>query len=396
MISGVGGCCTLGGSKISGFPAGRGLAKVLGSEERAQRSLGAALNRFEAFVPLRHNVKGQESVEEARRIFNKMGFAYRYYDSSSFERGKFMEGCHAILREMKRYGIRVLTEARALKVTAAAGGFRITALHQGRNIDIFAKRLILGVGRLGHKLVADFLAPRVGAPQLNDHIDVGVRLEFPSTLWPDIDFFHNDLKLEFGSARTFCVCKEGKLAPYRMGEVFLAEGSRDISTRTEFTNIAILVRKPLNGASNKDVLVNEILGRLLKAGGGALIRQPLTDFLGVTGHSSAVGNTDVPHSFWRWDKVGCCFPGEIMTEVRQAVEYFVHRLFGENDWHLISVFAPELDYYWPKYKISANFSTTVPNAYLIGDCTGHFRGILQAFCSGILCAQAILREANAF
>ena len=89
MISGVGGCCTLGGSKISGFPAGRGLAKVLGSEERAQRSLGAALNRFEAFVPLRHNVKGQESVEEARRIFNKMGFAYRYYDSSSFERGKF-------------------------------------------------------------------------------------------------------------------------------------------------------------------------------------------------------------------------------------------------------------------------------------------------------------------
>jgi uncharacterized FAD-dependent dehydrogenase len=85
------------------------------------------------------------------------------------------------------------------------------------------------------------------------------------------------------------------------------------------------------------------------------------------------------------------YPDPISTELRNGVIKFVEVLFEKQDWDKIAVLAPSLEYTWPKFFINPDFSIK-PHLYLIGDCTGQFRGGLQAFCSGIISAENIISE----
>lgn len=75
-----------------------------------------------------------------------------------------------------------------------------------------------------------------------NHIDVGVRLEFPTDLYPDITKYHNDLKLLFNNARTFCVCKDGRVTHYWLEGIFFMEGNYNPNDKSGFTNLGILMR----------------------------------------------------------------------------------------------------------------------------------------------------------
>ena len=59
----------------------------------------------------------------------------------------------------------------------------------------------------------------------------------------------------------------------------------------------------------------------------------------------------------------------------------------------MNIFAPEVDYNGLSFPVNSDFSI-IPRLYLIGDCTGRFRGILQAFCSGSICAESIIDGEN--
>ena len=63
-----------------------------------------------------------------------------------------------------------------------------------------------------------------------------------------------------------------------------------------------------------------------------------------------------------------------------------------DDWPRIGVFGPEFDYYWPTMTVHADFRTDVDRLYLIGDGTGRFRGILQAFASGLHLGSSLQKE----
>ena len=84
-----------------------------------------------------------------------------------------------------------------------------------------------------------------------NHLEAGVRIEFPTRLCPDIGGYHKDLKLLFGDARTYCLCKNGKVALYRIDEVCFTEGYFTSESLTDLTNIGILVRLKPSSHSNK-------------------------------------------------------------------------------------------------------------------------------------------------
>ena len=250
--------------------------------------------------------------------------------------------------------------------------------------------LLLAVGRSGAGLlnsIADLLGDDAGP----DQCDVGVRLEFPTSVWPGIDQNHNDLKLQFGKARTFCVCKDGQLAPYRLDRLLFVDGHVDLDHPSGLTNLAVTVRHQMTQA-DKGALISEITRRTLAHGGGRPIRQHLPDFLASSQLPTSTDVEPASIAYWSLGDVAGCFPEVMADAIREAVGYFVSRLVPPRAYPSVSVFAPELEYYWPRLPLSSAFSSRRPGVFLIGDCSGQFRGILQAFCSGWVCAQHVLGD----
>ena len=54
------------------------------------------------------------------------------------------------------------------------------------------------------------------------------------------------------------------------------------------------------------------------------------------------------------------------------------------------VHLPLLDWHWPTFCMPGTFGTEVPGVYVLGDASGHARGLLQAAASGQIAAQEFL------
>lgn len=396
MITGVGGASVLSGSKVSVFPAGRAMASIIGSQIETAASLKQALRVFGNFVPLIRPTSSPTSSSKAYSNYAKKGFELRYYDAYQCRTKDLVIGYNRMLDLIKASGISVHLATEAFRVRLTPSGFLVSCRSQNRKFDLIADTLVFATGRFG----TDFLRASslaLGLDGQPNQFDAGVRLEFPSSLWPDIDKHHNDLKLHFGNARTFCVTKDGCIAPYHYDGVFLVEGSSAIGTPSGLTNLAITVRIPPQNERDQSTLFAEVRRRYLYQSEGIPIRQSLVDFL--KGYHPSVGRITenvepASITFWHWGDAAACFPQTIATKIRGAVEYFVSRIFSSEECSLISIFAPELDYYWPRFKMNHGFESDVPGLYLVGDSTGHFRGILQAFCSGLKCAEHIARSSH--
>jgi uncharacterized protein len=204
-----------------------------------------------------------------------------------------------------------------------------------------------------------------------------VRLEFPLRLLPNLTTVHRDLKLHFGTARTFCVCSGGQLAPYRIGKMFVLEGHSDPTHEGKWTNFAVTARLSANSAWRGETLLKEVSRRVIHESGGLPIRQGLSEYLSDQGRQS---ERESSITYWRWGEIDACFPPDVAATVREAVRFLAERLFPRSDWDKVSVYAPELDYYWP-FPTAAGFEVG-PNLFIAGDASGQYRGILQAFCAG--------------
>jgi hypothetical protein len=392
IISGVGGASVLSGGKISAFPAGRALNNIIGTESQTQQSLQAALNLFTEFVPLIPPTVTASLKQQASSQFSQKGFDFRYYDAYRYKPTDLIAGYDRMLQQILAAGISVRLGTWVTQITDTEDGYYVVANTDDGEIQIFTERLIIATGRMGMNLLTN-INTSLELEGSQNHCDVGVRLEFPTSVWPDIDYCHHDLKLHFGQARTFCVCKDGYIAPYRHKDIFLLEGSDSPDVSTGFTNLAITIRVPPNNSLTEQTLLEEVQTRLLAQSGGKPVRQQLLDFLArkpSPTKQKEKGLDPASITYWRWGDVAACFPDDIASNIHQAVEYFVTRLLPENALSKVSVFAPELDYYWLKFPLYQGFRSRRSGLYLIGDCTGHFRGILQAFCSGIVCGDDVL------
>lgn len=389
IITGVGGSSLLSGGKISVFPAGRAMSQILGSEQTTQESLSNALELFNEFVPLTSPNIPYDMVSFCTRQYALQGFEFRYYDAYLYRQADLITGYNRMLSEILAAGVSVQLGTQVTQINTVEGGFHVLCQTEDVEVEIHSKKIVLAVGRFGKELL-NGINPSLHLEGQPNICDVGVRLEFPTSVWPDIDKCHNDLKLHFLNARTFCVCKDGFLAPYRVGDIFLLEGHADPDVSTGFTNLAITVRHRPGVGAEHDTLFSGIRERLLKQSNGRPVRQLLTDFLARRASQPNKAKDSSSISYWQWGNIEDCLPESVYFEVRSAVEFFVSNLIPQEAYPAVSVYAPELDYYWNRFPLEEGFQAKKPGVYLIGDCGGYFRGILQAFCSGLECATQIL------
>ena len=390
MISGFGGC-SLFGAKISAFPAGSKLATILGSTDLAEKKLSDAFDLFNNYLSLQKPNITTNDIKNAKELFDKLGFEYRYYDAYLYDQEELRKAYQKVFLQLNSTGTSLLLNTELIQIHNEENDFKLVAMHDNQKITIFTKYLLLGVGRLGRSLLKS-VNTKLNLKGNENHLDVGVRLEFPTDLYPDITKYHNDLKLLFDDARTFCVCKDGKIAPYFFEDVFFTDGYYNPMYRSGFTNLGIMIR--LKHTKQNDTIFAEIKKKLLNATNDKPICQRLPDYLNISTKSYNPSKSFKSSiSFWVYDDVNQCFPQPISTKIKEAVFYFASRLLPKERWNEVSVFAPEVGYGGLSFPVNSDFSI-IPGMYLIGDCAGRFRGILQAFCSGVICAESIIGGEN--
>jgi uncharacterized FAD-dependent dehydrogenase len=388
VISGFGGCSLISGGKVSGYPAGNSLSSILGSDELARVALGKALGVFGQYLQLeKPNVVG-ENIEKAKKMFSEKGFDFRYYDAFLYNQAELGKAYERIIIQLRSSGLSISMDSELTGVKRKKSGYELTVKQADSTLNIDAEYLILGMGRLGRRLMRKINAD-LDLHGEENFIDVGVRLEFPTDIFPDVWRYHNDLKLVFGNARTFCVCREGRIAQYFIEGLCCTEGFCSNDGKTGLTNLGIIVRfnRPTIGNS----LFSEIKEQMLQVSSERIVRQDLLDYLNLAEKqnvSKLTRNSQLP---WVNGDVNACFPGSVSDEIKKAVAYFVNRMFPKENWNMISVFAPEIDYGGLQFPVKPNFSV-IPKLHLIGDGTGRFRGILQSFSSGIVCAENIVGD----
>jgi len=390
MISGVGGCSLLASGKISGYPAGGGLVSILGSPELAKMKLNKSMELLKELVPLQDAIVSPDQTA-AERSFRDLGFSYRFYPICNVRQDQLVEGCETFFSDAKAAGMSILLNTEVTKIEVKNQLFMLTATCHKKRIAIHARKIVVAVGRLGQKLMRPVSRIPRSCSEVY-HLDVGVRLEFPTEVFPEIDKYHKDLKLVFDGARTFCVCKNGIVAPYKYGDIFLLEGYYNPERKSGLTNLSIMVRF---APSKQNIRTfNKVRRMVKKVGGGKPVRQILSNYLGnKRNFAQNPGNCASSNSFWVWGNVDQCFPPKVAKRVNLAVGHFATRLLPKSAWQETSVFAPEADCRLIP-PINTGFRL-MPGLYLAGDCTGRFRGILQAFCSGVECADGIIGEFNA-
>lgn len=381
IISGVGGSSVLSGGKISGYPAGSSMGSILKDGDAGARAvLQTGLDIFSSFVPLTIDSFTPGAIVATSDSFASKGFEFRHYDAFRYDRSGLLAGYDAMLAELsstQRCELRLGTSA--FKISPADEGFTVECVKGQEREVVQAANVVVATGRLGKDLLTS-LVDDCGVSLLSHDCDVGVRLEFPSSVWPDIADCHGDLKLLFGAARTFCVCAEGVLAPYRAADqFFLTEGHSDLSSPSGFTNLGITIRRSPQTVEGP---MFDALRRRAKAPNGMPIREHLSTFLERT--PTGLSNLPSSISYWTWGTLGNAFPPEVAGTIKEAVAFFVDRLLPKTDHSHVTVFGPELDQYWPRVEVAEDFGAVGarPGLFVVGDAVGRFRGILQAFSTG--------------
>lgn len=386
IINGFGGCSLLGGGKVSLFPAGSKLADILGSNNRAEHKILEALSLFEQYVPL-YKPDTKNSLDKVEGYYNKLGFSFKYYDVYQFNLEDLLKAYETIYNELSKSGLLMLNCA-LVDNEQTEDGFKLTLKQGDNSFSILTKRLIIGVGRYNRNLLLK-LNSKLNLGGTVSEIELGVRLEFPVEIFPDINEYHNDLKLIFNNqkSRTFCVCRNGKTIALFSEGIFLTEGQCCLSNKTNFTNLAILTK--LNPSEKNFSIVEEIKERSLNLFNGFPCYQNFETY--INNSKEDLNNVPKTLSFAKQGNIFNLFPEHVSTEVTTSVYYFVSNLISQKNWNKINMYAPEIDFNGLVFPIKPDFSV-IPNFYIIGSSTGTFRGILQSFCSGLICGESILGE----
>lgn len=262
ITSGVGGSSLLSGGKISTYPAGRSMAEFVGGREELIIGLSACLDLFQEYVPLIAPSFSASEIEKTSAEFHKKGFEFRYYDSYLYQQSDLVTGYEQMLRDIRDSGIEVSLRTRVTSIKRTDGRFRVQTQTPSGHREVMADLVLLAVGRSGMTLLNEAVQ-NMDCVVDHERFDIGVRLEFPAEIWPDIDRCHNDLKLHFCGARTFCVCKRGLLAPYQVDNVLYLEGHADPTNKSDYSNFAITVRRSNLENGEAQSILSEVRRRVI-------------------------------------------------------------------------------------------------------------------------------------
>ena len=260
------------------------------------------------------------------------------------------------------------------------------------NSDYFDKVLV-SVGRSGHKLVKKIITQNPDIIVDNTKLDLGIRFELPNHIVEDLNKEMYEFKVKYKSktgymVRTFCNNPSGYVVTENYGDFCTVNGHAKMNEKSENTNFAILSTIQLTQPFNDPVGYGSYIAKLsnLLAGENRVILQTYENFKlsKRTKNLYRVLPTLDNDTFILGD-INLAFPRRIIESIVDFIENLGKVIPGvANSDNL--VYAPEIKFYSNKLD-----NAKIPQLKFAGDCSGSTRSIIYATAHGYLMADIMLK-----
>lgn len=355
----LGGFAKFSGAKFSLPPAGLGLIPIAGSRAKLERACDEVIE----FLGLNDSYRAYSNDLATSEMSVEIGsgLSLRRYESIVLT-PREIASLIARLEGNIRDKVTVIRGVCA-SLSKSVHGWTGNVVINSSESTIEAACAVVAAGR-GSSIDLSALG---AVPTKGKGIDVGFRIEFFGDELIKLREIGPDAKLIMGDCRTFCLNVPGRIFGHSFRGITIPGGIvADADTKT--SNVGVLCRLDVNRLEwlhgffgriseiDFDVLSPisskgsrfESIKRVLQKIYGDDVAEKLVDFLRRLGSSG----------FVNWE--------------------------GEHYYHF-----PLLDWYWSTFSQEGSFSTSLPSLYVIGDQSGHARGLLQAAVSGWLLAEQI-------
>lgn len=378
IISGIGGASTLSSGKISNFPAGSGLVDFFDSEQQLKEALNKIISVFASRIELKKIEIDAETQKNARLFYKQESIDYKYYDVYQFDGENYRNFIHRTVQELKEKGLQLFDNSEIIDISRdpQTSYFCIKAKMSNGEKLFFVRNLILATGALD---IQGGLWKTI-LNSVTNCFEIGVRIEAPNYAFGNSLSTHGDLKLKFGSGRTYCVTAQGKIIAYQTSGVHFLEGCEETSAPTDYTNLAILIKY------DDEKTIYNFIDQYRKIFKGIPIKQRFVDY--AKGQIST-GDVTTTLSSAICGDINRIFPDDINKSIKDFINDVLVRSMNIPE-DAITLIAPELKIL-RNLQIAKNFELE-HNLFVIGAATGNFRGILQSFCSGVRCGQLLARR----
>ncbi|MCC7568082.1 MAG: NAD(P)/FAD-dependent oxidoreductase [Candidatus Methanofastidiosa archaeon] len=299
-------------------------------------------------------------------------------------------------KELKARGVTFLTKTKIHQIECQGGKFFAKA----ENATYAGDYLIVAPGRAGAYWFRT-QARLLGIENKYGPIDVGVRVEFPATLYEPVEQIMYDAKFKLYTktyddmVRTFCTNPRGFVTEENYPDFVMVNGHAKKEEKSDCTNLALLTRIQLTDPVEDTTEYGRSIARLATTiGGGKPILQRYKDLImGRRSTWNRIKRCQVAPTLKNATPgdISMALPHRIVTNIVESVERLDSVIEGiASDSTLL--YAAEIKFYDTKYPVSRHMETNIPNLYVAGDASGHSRGIVYAAVTGILAAEGIISK----
>lgn len=385
-LTGEGGAAFFHAGKMSFYPAGSGLKRLLGSDQTCMEQYDRIQKIFAKYNVL---LKSQDRLDGQYFYSHKYnGFDIKYYCSVPVEQERFQQFMRHFGEDIRK-GTNVLYGTEVLTVEKNST-WSVEAVQNGSILSLEADRLVIAVGEYGFRWWKR-MAEMLGVQRKGQQVDIGVRIECPSAVMEEIWPYHKDVKAKViapdgSELRTYCVLKNGRSVYCNYGDYTVLDGISDI--KSEVAGITVFNRLGTErlGEDPTDFAIS-LLKHFYQ-----MHKDPIcvdmADFL---------GESPVDYHFV------CTLPNSGRLQSTKELPAFIHKnlVFGIRKFNELipglahggnCVLMPVIDNLWSVVALSENMESSLGGLYIIGDATGQVRGIMQACVTGLLCGDGITKE----
>lgn len=252
-------------------------------------------------------------------------------------------------------------------------------------------KVIVAVGRSGHKLVKKIITRFPELITDNTKVDLGVRFELPNHVVEELNKEMYEFKIKYRSktgylVRTFCNNPSGYVVTETYEDFVTVNGHSKMHEKSKNTNFAILTTVQLTEPFNDPVGYGSHIAQLanILAGKNKVILQTYENFVNSkrTKHLYRVEPTLERDRFILGD-INLAYPRRIAESIIDFIENLNHVVPGVANGDNL-VYAPEIKFY-SNLLDNSHFR----NLKFIGDCSGCTRSIIYATAHGWLMADEV-------
>jgi uncharacterized protein len=391
-----------------------------GTYSDGKLTLTANLSHEKAFH-LISEVKYQKILDYVDNIFTEFGIDASYYPKETEQLKQLIfeaeiNDVELVLRKARHVGtdrlrkfvkdfqqymldsnVEILDKTKVEEVIIKDGHVKGVITSKGRKI--YADRVLLTPGRLNARWLQE-LADRHDIEYIYDKVEVGVRVEFPSSIMQrQADTLYETVykartKTYQDIIRTFCSCPNGMVSVERYQDYVCVNGHSNSDHKSKNSNFALLcevnLKEPLENSIEYAKSIAELTSLL---GGGQPLIQSVCDLRdGRRSTWSRLSKSFVTPSLTDVvpGDISMGMPHRIVMNIIEGLEILDKVMPGLNGGSTL-LYAPEVKFRSSKVKTKKNLETSVKGLFVGGDAAGLSGSITGAAVVGIMAARGMVK-----